>query len=99
MRIRDLITNPVTRFDGLVQAVKADRRRALTLDLPLNAGLLIVSIPIHIKAKAANLSTQTVGSGVFVIASAVVMLFLALSTLIVLATLWLTRPSAPQESD
>lgn len=95
MKIRDLITNPVTRFDDLVQAVKADRQRALTHDLPVNAVLFIVSVPIHIKAKVANYTHQTVGSGVFLVASAAVMLFFALSTLIVLATLWLTRPDAP----
>lgn len=99
MKIRDLVSYPVTLFDDLEQAVKSDRQHTMTRSIPVNAVLFIVAVPIHLKARAANLTHQTVGSGVFVIASASFMLIFALSTLILAVTFWLTRPSAFQEND
>ncbi|NJM67536.1 MAG: hypothetical protein HC851_18620 [Acaryochloris sp. RU_4_1] len=97
MNVRDLYSMPIKSMDQIQENVSQDRKRVLSRDLPVNATLLALSVPIHIKARTANLTDQTVESGVIVIASAFFMLVFALSTLVLAVALWSSRPNAQQE--
>lgn len=98
MPFRDIFLYPATLMEKLEQDVKADRNRYLTRHLPVSTALTVVSVLIHLKAKSFNASSPAFESGIFLLISAVVMLFFVNNTGIAALNLWVTRPRTPKEN-
>lgn len=97
MQFHNLKSLPTALLEQLDNDVKANRKQYLTRYLPVSTALAVASVPMHLKAKSFNSAHLTVESGLFLLASALVMLLFIGNTGVIALNLWVTRPGVKAE--
>lgn len=92
MQFHNLKSLPTALSEQLDKHVEANRKQYLTRHLPVSTALALISVPVHLQAKSFNSAHLTVESGVFLLASALVMLVFIGNTGVIALSLWVTRP-------